>query len=128
MDIAEYIAAESAKAFRWGETDCCTTADRWVRGIHGFSPLAAFGRVHKTEEEARQWLSEPGSIAVAVNRVMRSCGLKKTNEPQAGDVGLILHAGKVCVAIHAGTLWFSRDETGLIGESLSCHVIKAWKI
>lgn len=123
----DFIRAEAAKPFRWGETDCSATVSRWIQQNIGFSPLAHFGRVHSNEAEARQWLSEPGSIAVAVNRVLRAAGLLKTKEPQAGDVGLVAHDSKLCMAIHAGNYWFTRDETGLIGTPLGA-VWKAWKV
>jgi hypothetical protein len=125
--LQQFISAEMGKSFRWGETDCATTADRWVRSMRGFSPMARFGRQHSGPQDAAQWLSEPGSIAVAVNRVMRAGGFRKTEEPQAGDVGLVFHAGKLCMAICAGDIWFSRDENGFIGAPLG-SVWKAWKV
>ncbi len=127
MTIDEFVASEARKPFEFGKTDCASTADRWVRETLGMSPLTMFGRVHKDEAEAREWLSSPGGISVAVNRVMRASGLAKTKEPQPGDVGLIIHKGKLCMAIHAGRFWFSRDADGLIGAPLSA-VWKAWKV
>lgn len=125
--VREFIASESAKPFEWGKTDCASTADRWVSGVLGASPLLIFGRVHHDEAEARAWLSQPGGIAVAVNRVTRNAGLRKTAAPEAGDVGLIIHREKLCVAVHAGGFWFSRDADGLIGAPLTA-VWKAWKV
>lgn len=126
-EVSAFIASESDKPFVWGQTDCATTADRWVSGIRGLSPLRIFGRVHHDEAEARKWLKQPGGIAVAVNRVCRSAKLRKATWPEAGDVGLIIHREKLCVAIHAGGFWFSRDADGLIGAPLAA-VFKAWKV
>lgn len=126
-EVSAFIASESEKPFAWGQTDCATTADRWVCGVLGVSPLRIFGRVHRDEVEARSWLEQPGGIAVAVNRVCRSAGLRKTAAPVAGDVGLIIHGDKLCVAIHAGEFWFSRDADGLIGAPLAT-LFKAWKV
>jgi len=64
---------------------------------------------------------------VAVNRVMRGAGFPKTNDPKPGDVGLIVHNGKLCVAVNTGECWFSHDENGLIGAPLNA-VWKAWSI
>lgn len=132
MTVDEFVRVEAAKPFRWGDTDCASTADRWVKSVTGISPMSAFGRQHATEGEAREWLAEPGSIAVAVNRVMRKSGLKKTSTPRPGDVGLIVvgdAAGvrRLCMAIHAGNVWFSRDEDGFIGAPSSA-LWKAWRI
>lgn len=127
VEVSAFIASESKKPFAWGQTDCATTADRWVCGVLGTSPLRIFGRVHRDEAQAREWLAQPGGIAVAVNRVCRSAGLRKVSPPTAGDVGLIIHREKLCVAIHAGGFWFSRDVDGLIGAPLNT-VFKAWKV
>lgn len=127
MTIDEYVRVEMARPFAWGETDCASTADRWVRHVTGMSPMATFGRHHKDEAEARQWLSEPGSIAVAVNRVMRKSGFQKTSTPQPGDVGLVVHKDRLCMAIFTGTVWFSRDEDGLIGAPVGSDW-KAWRV
>ncbi|MBA3576177.1 MAG: hypothetical protein H0W39_00975 [Sphingomonas sp.] len=127
MTIDEYIAAEAEKPFAWGKTDCGITADRWMAVVLGRSPMQMFGRVHKDEAEAREVLASPGGLAIALNRVMRAGGLSKTDEPVTGDVGLIFHKQKLCVAIHAGKFWFSRDADGLIGAPLTA-VWKAWKV
>lgn len=126
-EVSAFIASESEKPFVWGLTDCASTADRWMAGVRGASPLRIFGRVHRDEAEAREWLSQPGGIAVAVNRVMRNAGMSKTAEPVIGDIGLIIHREKLCVAINAGGFWFSRDADGLIGAPLA-SVWKAWKV
>ncbi|WP_421565904.1 DUF6950 family protein [Ochrobactrum sp. EDr1-4] len=127
MQIAEFVAAEAQKPFRWGETDCASTADRWIKLQAGKSPLAQAGLVYRDEYDATALLIERGSFPVVVNRAMRLVGFEKSDEPKTGDVGLILHNRKMCLAIHADTFWFSRDESGLIGVSLDA-IWKAWRI
>jgi len=124
MNIQEFIAAEAEKPFRWGETDCVSTAARWLKIKTGkdFSPLIA---AYETAEEAQRALSDFGGLAVAVNRVMRAAGFSKTEDPLPGDVGLVIHGGKLCVAVNSGQYWFSHDENGLIGAPLNA-VWKAW--
>ena len=95
--------------------------------------MAAYGRLHGDEAQAKAWLGEPGGIAVAFNRVMRASGLRRTKEPQPGDIGLVLLSlskdgpAKLCIAIHAGRCWFSHDERGLIAAPLDA-VWKAWRV
>lgn len=127
MNLEAFIAREAAQPFAYGSHDCATTADKWVKEVTGFSPMARFGRVYTKQIEAEEWLSEPGSLAVAINRVMRKCGLKKTGKPRKGDVGLIVWKDKVFVAIHAGDGWFSRAPDGLIIAPLTAWR-KAWRI
>jgi len=125
MTVEEFIAAEAAKPFTWGETDCASTASRWVEAVTGVNPVRQFRRVYTNEAEARAWLAEPGGIAVAMNRVMRAAGFAKTRTAQCGDVGLVMRDHRLCVSIFTGSLWFSRDASGLIGSNAFW---KAWSI
>lgn len=127
MNIADFVATEAEKPFRWGETDCISTANRWVKSATGLSPLDWVGQLYSSENEAMKILETRGGLALLVNRSMRAIGTHKTNDPQSGDVGLIMHRGKLCMAIHTGEFWFSRDQNGLIGSPIN-SVWKAWSI
>lgn len=127
MDPADFIRAEAERPFRWGETDCAATADRWVAEVTGKSPLAVFGRRHADAGEAAAWLAEPGGLPKALKRVMSAAGLEATAEPRPGDIGLIVQAGKVCIAIFSGRLWFSRDASGLMAAP-SEALLTAWRV
>lgn len=131
-ELAAFIAREIEKPFEWGTTDCAATADRWATIMLGWSPLRRYGKQHIGEAEARAWLSQPGGIAVAVNRVMRSSGLAKVKEAAVGDIGLVAHGmvnglPRLCVAIKTPTVWFSRETDGLIGAPAG-SVWKAWNV
>lgn len=127
MHIADFVAAEALKSFRWGETDCASTADRWINLNNGRSPLAEAGLIYRDEYEATAILIERGGFPIIVNRAMKLVGFEKTETPQTGDVGLVLRSGRMCLAIRTETLWFSRDERGLIGAPLDA-LWKAWRI
>lgn len=127
MNINNYLHLEAQKSFKWGDTDCASTADRWINVQTGKSPLAQAGLIYSDEFDATAILIERGSFPVIVNRAMRLVSFEKTDAPQTGDVGMIMHNRKLCLAIHAETFWFSRDETGLIGAPLDA-IWKAWRI
>lgn len=127
MHISGFVTAEAQKPFRWGETDCISTADRWVKTCTGISPLACSDLRYANEAQAALILKCRGLLPILVNRAMRLSGFDKTSSPVCGDVGLIIHKQKMCMAIHAGQFWFSHDETGLIGAPLDA-IWKAWRI
>ncbi|MCO6386346.1 hypothetical protein [Aliihoeflea sp. 40Bstr573] len=127
MDPKEFVTAIAAEPFAWGKNDCGSIADRWIALKAGRSPLETYGRRHTNREAALKWLSEPGGVAVAVNRVMRANGFRRTKNPQPGDLGLVIFDGRMCIAIHAGGIWFSRHEDGLIGAPLD-NFWKAWAV
>ncbi|MBR7653291.1 hypothetical protein KCX83_13265 [Brucella oryzae] len=127
MEIIEFLSTEAQKPFRWGVSDCVSTTDRWIRLCTGLSPLAWVKRDYVSADEAERILADRGGLAVLVNRAMRGVGIAKTDDPQTGDVGLIIHNGKLCMAVHTGDCWFSHDEHGFIGAPLNA-VWKAWRI
>lgn len=126
-DIAEQLEAflrrEAERAPYPGA--CCRLVDRWITARTGQSALLRFGRDFETDEDVRRWLSEPGGIAVAVNRVMRACGYPKTKEPKVGDVGLVFHGGLMAMAILTGGGWAGCGDSGLF--CVPQHW-KAWSI
>jgi hypothetical protein len=106
---------------------CCRIVDRWCLRRLGFSLLSRFGREYRTQEDVDRWLKEPGGIAIAVNRVMRANGIGKTKNPQVGDVGLVVHRARPCMAIKAPSGWISRDDDGFICVPDQL-LLKAWRI
>lgn len=129
--LADFLCREAALPPYPGA--CCKMADNWVLLVKGFSPLASYGRDFETDDDVRVWLGEPGGIAVAVNRVMRGAGFARTNAPQLGDVGLVIHGDHgnekipISVAIRAPHGWHTRNSAGLMllpPDSLW----KAWSI
>lgn len=123
--LREFIAAELARPNYPGA--CCRIADNWVMTALCFSPLRKAGRDYVTEKDVEAWLAEPGGIAVAVNRVMRKSGFKKTANPQVGDVGLVFHKRRLAMAIRTPAGWLSRDDNGMFVAPLSA-TWKAWSI
>jgi hypothetical protein len=120
--LAAFIRGEIAKPYDWRETNCGAIADRWMTPFLGFSPLARwFGPVPPQDAPPDT------NIAVAVNRVMRAGRFRKTSQPQAGDVGLIIHKGRLCIAVLTENNWFSRDASGFIGAPPAAFW-KAWRI
>lgn len=130
ITVAEFIAAEAAKPFAWGETDCCKTLDRWVACRKGYSPLVLAGCDYADEAGARAIMERHQNMFFALTRVAEIDRAEETNAPVMGDVAaIVLDGGKVCAAIHAGKVWFSRDEDGLIGAPVeTTRVLKAWRV
>lgn len=124
MNVQEFILNEMERQY---PGQCCRMVDNWIRERAGFSALRRYGRNFRTEDEVQEWISEFGGIAVAVNRVMRACGFRRTTEPQEGDIGLVFYGGLLYMAIHAGSVWVARNESGMVGAPLACGW-KAWRI
>lgn len=130
MNLDEFVRREASLPPYAGA--CCRMIDKWIVERTGFSVLRRFGRDFESDADVKVWLAEPGGIAVAVNRVMRAAGIAKTKTPIVGDVGLVFHMSvggerRLCMGLHTGRSWMTRDETSLIGVGLD-QVWKAWRI
>jgi hypothetical protein len=124
MTVEEFIAAEAAKPFAWGETDCTMMCDRWVRLRRGVSPVEVGPILYSDRDSAFDILPRLPQI---MNRAMRKAGLKKTGVPQVGDVGLVIFGNRIGPALHTGAHWITRHEDGLWAAPLG-NVWKAWAI
>lgn len=125
MNVTEFLRSEIARPFVWGETDCASTCDRWLKLIAGASPREALGMGDIGETEARRLLARDGSLMRLAMRGMQRAGFSRTRTPRAGDVGMVMHRGLVCAAIFSGRAWHSRSETGAIMAPRASFLV-AW--
>ncbi|MBW8639005.1 hypothetical protein K1W69_17545 [Hoeflea sp. WL0058] len=130
MKVADFIRSEMERPFVWGETDCCSTADRWVRIRAGFSPLERYGRTIRSRQDALRWTGADASrLQSAVLDVMGKTGFAIGQDPQAGDVGLVTvdRMRRLAMAIFDGRIWTSRDPDGFICASAR-YTLCSWRV
>jgi len=128
MNVRGFLYAETCNPFEWGDTDCASTADRWFKIVHGYSPMQQFGRLVTNEELGRAWLAQPGGLLRGIKEVMRYARIPSLRDaPHAGDIGVITVDGRACIAIFDGELWQSRDEDGLIFAD-DTHRFIGWEV
>ena len=114
-DLEAFIAGELAKPFRWGETDCCSTAARWVARQTGVDPIAVVGWKYAAATTAEAMLSESDLVA-RMRFAMARAGFRRTAAAHVGDVGLvtvaIAGARRLTAGIRTQTGWVARHEGG----------------
>lgn len=126
--LEAFIAAERERPFVWGETDCASTFDRWLKNVRGYSPVERFIGGYRTQQEAQEIIRRDQNFLFAMLRVAELDGGVETDDPQPGDVGIIVYGKmRACAAIRTATGWFSREEDGIIEAPADVRVIKAWK-
>ncbi|WP_425484071.1 DUF6950 family protein [Allomesorhizobium camelthorni] len=126
MTVDEFVAAEAARPFAWGVTDCCSTADRWLQTARGVSPISS-DEWNGSREAAMECITHPYALPARVNRAMRRAGFRRTPGPKPGDIGLVLFDRRVCIAIRTSMGWSSRHEDGLVGAPID-NFWKAWAV
>ena len=108
-DLAAYIEAAAARPFGWGRFDCQLFIAEWVLARTGKDPAAPWrGRYH-TALGAKRILNRHGGPLGLLETGLGAVGLQRTDDPQAGDVGLLravtANGEAACGAIRLGKRW-----------------------
>lgn len=120
--LDEFIRKESKRPFIYGETDCCSTVDRWVTLLTGQSAIKTYGKI-----PSKKWLESEGLIKASLKVIKRFPLVKKVKNPKKGDFAIILLPSGLCgFAIKSETFWFLRHETGIIGAPTNTKILRAW--
>jgi len=124
--LDNYIAQEINKSFLWGDTDCCTTADKWVFLRTGKSPLSENKSLVIDEKNAKRMLRSKNMLKIAAD-VLKD--YQQTKTPKTGDIGIIvLDKRTIAFAIKTKDGWFTRNEKGCHFFNEGDFVARAWNI
>lgn len=123
-DLADYLRASGARPFAWGACDCCTWVCDWVVLRRGVDPAARWRGRYRTARAAHRNLKN-GLVSVA-SESMASAGLSATDDPQPGDVGVVLTGQGQSLAIKTVTGWAGKAETGVVVAPFP--VLAAWTV
>lgn len=120
MTLGDYLADAARTRWRAAVHDCSAWPARWA-GIQ----LPQYS----TDDEGSALIVEAGGLVPLWDRCIAG-SLQRTDDPQAGDVGIIRAigpAGPVEVgAIHTGRRWAFVTHNGLACASAEC--VAAWRV
>lgn len=122
-ELSAYLRTEASRPYRLGSADCVTLAARWIELRRGIDPLA---QARGYEEAA----VPPWSFGVRMaERALFRIGLPRTDDPQPGDVAVVMTFTYVAAAIRTQRNWAMRLENGLaLVAADRCRVIAAWRV
>jgi hypothetical protein len=115
-----------------GGDDCLMFCASWVEHVTGVDPVEHFRGTYGTAEEAEAIVARHGGMTGLVDAVLTPIGLCRTDEPQTGDIGVVIAqvgaAGEMreVGAIRFGPLWACLSPTGVVGKRMQ-HVA-AWGV
>lgn len=129
MELGEYLQGQSGRHWRAGIHDCCTHAADWVCTWGLGDPMAEWRGLYRTDEEARCLINRAGGLLALWQRGLSAIGIDGVNEPQPGDVGVVMGLGEAgqpepVGAIYTGRRWSFRAPSGLFFAS--ADVLRAW--
>ena len=118
------VAQAHARAFNYGEHDCCLWPADAVAAVTGIDPAAALRGTYATELEAQLVLRAAGGLRGLGDRLGPRIPVLTAG---AGDIGVARCNGKPMGAVCAGEVWLVCALQGLIPLPLSAAVL-AWRI
>ncbi|MBB4242372.1 DUF6950 family protein [Rhizobium tropici] len=133
MKLRDWL--ELPHRFRWGGRsgdDCLMFCASWVWHVTGRDPVEEFRGTYSSEDEAREILTAHGGMIALVDAVAMKAGIRRTDDPQTGDIGIIRApswlGGKLTEigAIKFGPVWACLGPAGVVGKKAEC--LAAWSV
>lgn len=121
--LEAFLAEAEARPFDDIHWHCCAFIAAWVQqitGVDGMEPWRA---------ERRPWpdlLAEGGGIVPVVTKGAVLAGLKQTETPERGDIGVFTRGGLIWAGICLGSRWATVGPKGL--GAVRAEAVKAWSV
>lgn len=125
-DLPIYLRESAARAFAWGECDCCTWACDWVAQVIGVDPARRWRGACASAIEAARILKEGGGMLALAQAAFADVGLAETDDPLPGDVGVVLGSDGETMAIRTRIGWAVKTRDGVGCGPFA--TLAAWRI
>ena len=139
--LDDFIAEASRRQWRLGQFDCLLVLGDWIKVKTGLDPAADWRGQYGDPQSRVELLKRRGvTIRGLMLTAFGECGFKQTENPQAGDVGLVKFnlpgiersfcRGRVGAIALDETHWWTPIAAGggLIGRPPLTNTILAWKV
>lgn len=123
-----FVTGEIGKPFRWGRTDCGTTAARWAAERGGVCPFAALGVSFRSGAGVADLFARYGGMMEFGNAALRAAGWAPTTLARPGDIGVVrARVGRrtvSCFAILTRSGWAAHLPSGVTVQR--APAVAAW--
>lgn len=90
MMLGAYLKAAAAQPHTWGVSDCCTFPGDWCVAQGRADPMARWRGRYASEAEAMALIERDGGLLAMFTVGCAEAGLPEVDEPQRGDIGVLL--------------------------------------
>jgi len=126
VDIGAFLERMTVEPFEDGVSDCILTVADWIV-LNGYpDPAEPYRGRYSTARERRKLIVEAGGIHALMAAGSSRSGLRSTERPHPGDVGLIRLGRRKIAAICLGERWAMKGD-GLVVAAAD-EVLMAWSI
>jgi hypothetical protein len=126
-DLQNFIKSGAALPFDWVSCNCGFWVCDWIRVKTGRDPVLKYrGKFSSSVGFKRHIMSIGGNEAFS-RTVAAKAGLKATDEPGRGDVGLVITGSGATMAICVGNgRWAAKSQDGVCIAAFP--MITAWRV
>lgn len=89
LQLAHYLRQAAGRRFAVGTFDCLIFMADWIVAARGVDPAAPWRGAVAGADQARALLRKTGGVRGHVARGLAAIGLRQTDDPKLGDVGLV---------------------------------------
>lgn len=125
--LTAFVATGASLPFVWGIRDCALWVADWVAAERGIDPALDFRGTFLCHLGSRRLQRMAGGLAVLVAGPLAAIGLVETEDPAAGDVGVVVSSvGEIAGICMGGGLWAVKTKDGV--AFVPATLLKAWRI
>lgn len=126
--LAAFLETMAGRRFQDGRADCGLTDADWVRAATGMDPAAHLRGRYATALGRERLLRRLGGLEAVMADCAARAGLRPTDDPGRGDVGLVESDAVELAAICLGRgRWAAQSRDGLAVFGVE-RVIRAWRV
>jgi hypothetical protein len=129
IDLGDFLGERLAWPRRTGTWDCCAFPAEWCISNGLPDPMADYRGEYATDDEADHIVARSGGLAGIFGAGLEGVGLRRVEQAELGDVGVIDMLGQEAGAIYTGRRWAFIAERGLGFVSLDARdVPHIWRL
>ncbi len=126
VDLGDFLERMTIEPFVDGASDCILTVADWIVLNGHPDPAEPYRGRYSTARERRKLIAEACGIHALMAGGAIRAGLRWTDQPQRGDVGLVRIGRRKIAAICLGERWAMKGD-GLVVAAAD-EVLMAWSI
>lgn len=99
VQLSGFLRRAAGRPFVWGRHDCLMWLADWIAELRGVDPAAAWRGAYDSPLGAARIVRDAGGMVAHVERVVAPLGIRRTDAPCRGDIGIVESAGRLEGAI-----------------------------
>jgi hypothetical protein len=128
--LPPFLQQAGARPFEWGSWDCLMWLAEWVKARRGVDPGADHRHHYSSALEAARIVAKAGGMVAHVDECVLPLGLKRTDDPKAGDIVVVdsPHGKMGALVIGPGSVACAMQQGLLYVRTADWPILAAWSV